>query len=147
MSELLEYASRGGRCGGDLGIDRGARPRLRGESHAQPAGIGAELGGVLAGGRRRRVLVADGGTVDGVEEVGRVTDAARDPEVAGQPEQRVAHVRSWWDAAAARLEADQSAARCRDANRAGTVAAVGDRHRAGRDQRGGAAAGTADGPL
>src|SRR3954465_3613018 len=119
MSELLEYASRAGRCGGDLGIDRGARPRLRGESHAQPAGIGAELGGVLAGrragvgagvggvrggGRRRRVLVADGGTVDGVEEVGRVTDAARDPEVAGQPEQRVARVRSWWDAAAARLE-------------------------------------------
>src|SRR4051794_41821092 len=88
MSELLEYASGGGRCGGDLGIDRGARPRLRGESHAQPAGIGAELGGVLAGGGGRRGLVADGGGRGGGGGRGRGPGAARGPPGGGRPPKR-----------------------------------------------------------
>ena len=133
---------------------RPPRDRSRAPDHAcvvdgdaQPAGVGAELARVRPQWRRRGVRIAGCGSVDRVEVVGCVAHAAGEPEVVGQPEQRLADVRACRDPSAARLESDQPAAGRGDPERAGAVAAVGDRHRAGRDQRGRAAAGAADAAL
>ena len=80
VPEALEHVGDVHRRGGHLGIDRRARPRLGRHGDPQPPGIGAHLARVRTRRRRREVLLADRGPVDGVEEVGGVADGAGEPE-------------------------------------------------------------------
>ena len=76
---------------GHLGIDRRARPRRVVTRDAQPAGIGAELGGVRPLRRRRGVLVADARARARRRAARRRRGRVRrEREVLAQPEQRLA---------------------------------------------------------
>jgi hypothetical protein len=119
-----------------LRVDR----RARGQRDPQPSGVARQ--GLCKRLGRRRCPGGVAGLVAGhdVEGAGTVLDRPREETVGG--EDGVAQVRPARDPPAARLEPDEAAAGRRDPDRAAAVAAVRDRHHAGR-HRGGRAAGRA----
>ena len=122
-----------------VGIDRHRRRRLRRHRDPQASRLLVGFGEERPLRRRRDVEVARLVAAHHVEERRRIAHGARDRPGRAEPE-RARHERRGGDAPARRLDAEEPAARRRDADRAAAVAAVRDRREPGCDRGGGAAA-------
>ena len=104
------------------------------QADPEPAGIGTHLLCERPGGRRRNEGVTRPVTGDLVEHGGRVANRPGENMIDGKAVPGVAASRALAHAAPTRLEAEERAAACRDADRAPAVIAVRDRNHPGRDR-------------
>ena len=133
-------------CGHAVWVGGAPFGRDGGVADAEPPGVAADLAGERAVRRGRAVGVTEGGPGGGVQEDGAVADRPGQGVLAGPAVDRVAVLRSERVAGSGRFQPEQATRRCRVADRAAEVVAVGHRYHPGGDRRGRAAAGSAGRP-
>ena len=138
VAQRFEKPPDGLRRLGDFGVDPLTLCVVVEDADAQTTRVRAELVDVGTRGRGSDHGVADARAARRVEQRGRVSNRAADAMLDRQS--ALVAERAERDASLARLESDEPATRCGDADRSTAVAGVGERHHPRRDRGGRAAA-------